>query len=308
MNAGASSSIPSSTFSHFGFKAHGPALKNKALETNDDGLKSVLADYDIFIAAAESIKFDISNPEAIRSAVIKLTQALNVYRSRAIPILEARDNSGQENLRSSILEEFFQLLLFPLTAEIRKIHESAVTLGKANSYVGLTFTPRSFQSLFDNPAPAVHTKDQDFVLGCAVQLSSSIKGPNTKERLKSSSSAEVVVPVVAIECKTYIERNMLDSCAGTAKRLKAAMPYCLYLVAAEYMKMDDAYPELTDIDEVFILTKQSNAARLRQKSSTPHPICEDLMLDIFHHVSTHLNKIWWSPEDALVRGRIINRP
>ncbi len=308
MNSGSSIRIPDSTFSHFGFRAHGPALKNKATETNDIGLSSVLADYDSFIATAENIKFDINIPGDVKSAVITLTEALNVYRSKAIPILEGRENSGQENLRSSILEEFFQLLLFPLTSEVRKKHESAVTLGKANSYVGLTFTPRSFQSLFNNPVPAVHTKDQDFVLGCTVQLSSSIKGGDEKEILKSSSSSEVVVPVVAIECKTYIERNMLDSCAGTAKRLKAAMPYCLYLVAAEYMKMDDAYPELTDIDEVFILTKQSNAARLRQKSSAPHPICEDLILDIFYQVATHLNKIWWSPEDALERGRIINRP
>jgi len=103
---------------------------------------------------------------------------------------------------------------------------------------------------------------------------------------------------------------MLDSCAGTAKRLKSAMPYCLYIVAAEYMKMDDAYPELTDIDELFILAKASNADRLRFKSEgkLPHLICDLLMQDIFEMVSNHLNKIWWSPEDALSRGRVIGRP
>jgi hypothetical protein len=307
------SSAPSSsttlTFSHFGFRAHGPALENKIAETNDADLKRVFDSYKIFITTAEAISFDIHNPESSKSAVIDLTKALNSYREIAIPILEARDNSGQENLRSSILEEFFQLLLFPLTSEVREKHSGAVTLGKANSYVGLTFTPRSFGSLFENPAPSVHTKDQDFVLGCIVEIASSIKvKKNEKVGSKAASRAEVVVPVVAIECKTYIERNMLDSCAGTAKRLKAAMPYCLYLVAAEYMKMDDAYPELTDIDEVYILTKKSNSERLRQRALVLHPICEDLILEIFQQVATHLNKIWWSPEDALERGRVINRP
>ena len=48
---------------------------------------------------------------------------------------------------------------------------------------------------------------------------------------------------------------MLDSCAATASRLKTAMPYCIYIVASEYMKMSDAAPELTDIDEVYILCR-----------------------------------------------------
>jgi hypothetical protein len=296
------------SFSHFGFRAHGPALQNKANETNDEGLKEVLSHYKTFISDAELIEFDALDADSSKEAVIKLTKVLNLYRRHAIPILEARQNSGQENLRSSILEEFFQLLLFPLTANVRREFGDAVALGKANSYVGLTFTPRSFQSLFKNPSPAVHTKDQDFVLGCNIQLSSSIKDGALGKDKKSTTITNVVVPVVAIECKTYIERNMLDSCAGTAKRLKAAMPYCLYLVAAEYMKMDDAYPELTDIDEVYILTKQSNATRLKQKLLPPHEISEDLVLDIFRQVSVHLRKIWWSPEDALDRGRVINRP
>ena len=88
------------------------------------------------------------------------------------------------------------------------------------------------------------------------------------------------------------------------------MPYCLYIVAAEYMKMEEAYPELTDINELFILTKASNADRLRFKDQgeTPHPIDAKLIQDIFDMVSSHLDKIWWSPEDALARGKVIGRP
>lgn len=103
---------------------------------------------------------------------------------------------------------------------------------------------------------------------------------------------------------------MLDSCAGTAKRLKSAMPYCLYLVVSEYMKMEDAYPELTEIDELFILTRKSNSDRLsnNQKGLPPYAIGNDLIRDIFVMIDTHLAKVWWSPEDALSRGRVIARP
>lgn len=298
---------PSSSFGFFGTCAHGPVLINKCDETGSEELIETLAAYRQFIQSAQAIRFDLGNRSSRKAAVEELTEYLNAYRNISLPILEARDNSGQENLRSTILEEFFQLLLFPLTESVRLSHPIALTLGKANSYVSLTFTPGSFTALFNDPYPNIHTKDQDFVLGCAMTLSSSIKG---SESGTPSNIAEVVVPVVAIECKTYIERNMLDSCAGTAKRLKAAMPYCLYIVASEYMKMDDAYPELTDIDELFILAKASNAERLRFRSEgrSPHLISADLISDIFEMVSSHLNKIWWSPEDALARGRVIGRP
>jgi len=301
--------MPSSpdAFGFFGTLAHGPVLENKCQASASSDLLTLLSAYQKFISEALAIRFTLSDPSSRRTAIENLTGYLNCYRSVALPILEARENSGQENLRSSILEEFFQLLLFPLTEKIRSGHPVALTLGKANSYVSLTFTPRNFSALFENPVPNVHTKDQDFVLGCAMNLSSSIKGqgPSTAQR-----STEVVIPAVAIECKTYIERNMLDSCAGTAKRLKSAMPYCLYIVASEYMKMDDAYPELTDIDELFILTKTTNADRLRFRAEgrPPHLICDSLIRDVFEMVSDHLNKIWWSPEDALSRGRVIGRP
>lgn len=49
------------------------------------------------------------------------------------------------------------------------------------------------------------------------------------------------------------------------------MPYCVYMVAFEYMKMDEASPELTDIDEVYILCKAKNSERLsRSQQGLPH--------------------------------------
>lgn len=121
---------------------------------------------------------------------------------------------------------------------------------------------------------------------------------------------ETVIPAIAIECKTYLERNMLDSCAATAARLKRAMPYCTYIVATEYLKMDEAYPELTDINEVYVLCRAKNANRLRRKSNgePPFDIDAKLIIDLYHRVMNHLNAIWWNPEDALANGKIINRP
>lgn len=175
-------------------------------------------------------------------------------------------------------------------------------IGENNSYVSLSFTPSSFSDLFNKPNAYIHTKDQDFVLGANVEIKVTADG--------EVGTTTTVIPAVAIECKTYLERNMLDACAATASRLKTAMPYCIYIVAAEYMKMSDASPELTDIDEVYILCKAKNADRERRKrdNQPPFNIDADLIIDLYNRVSRHLNSIWWKPDDAVENGKIINRP
>lgn len=298
---------PASKFGAFGRLAHRPVLEAKVEATSDMHLSLSLDHHTKYLKKAEEITFDINDDAQKRNAITKLTKILNEYRNQVVPIFESRKNSGQENLGSTILEEFFQILLFPLLKVYSGIDPLDVTLGKANSYVGLSFTPKDFEGMFDNPSPNIHTKDQDFVLGCNIEIS--VK-TNSQDGTSISKSHSVVVPIVAIECKTYIERNMLDSCSGTASRLKAGMPYCLYLVAAEYMKMDVAFPELSDIDELYILTRKSNSDRLlsAKKSIAPYEIQTDLIIDIFELVERHLDRVWWDPETALLRGKVIGRP
>ena len=227
--------------------------------------------------------------------------ALNTYRAAAVPVFDSLDNNGQVALGYTIMEEFFYLL-FQKKVESMNVEHENLFIGKGNSYVSLSFTPASFGELFSNPKAYIHTKDQDFVLGANVEIM--IKADGEQE------TTTTVIPAVAIECKTYLERNMLDSCAATASRLKTAMPYCIYIVASEYMKMSDAAPELTDIDEVYILCRAKNADRERRKRENlpPFDIDADLIIDLYNRVSRHLNAIWWKPEDAVENGKIINRP
>lgn len=44
----------------------------------------------------------------------------------------------------------------------------------------------------------------------------------------------------------------------------------IYIVAAEYLKMTDASPELTDIDEVYVLCRAKNSEReMRKRNGQP---------------------------------------
>ncbi|MBS3176456.1 Bpu10I family restriction endonuclease [Candidatus Woesearchaeota archaeon] len=281
-----------------GFR-HGFTLNNKLQSTGDSDLKAVWSHYVGYRKKKSQIK--ILEDEAVRLFV----KATNEYRKSSIKILESRKNSGQENLRSTILEEFFQHLFSDLIKQKLPTLPNSLYSGCAtNSYVSLTFTPKSFTDIFAEPNPYIHTKDQDFVLGCIIEITVNAKGSESHNR------NEVVIPIIAIECKTYLERNMLDSCAATARRLKGAMPYCLYIVASEYLKMEVAQPELTSIDEVFILCKASNGERLKRVTDNepPHEIDPELVVKLFNMIKRHLNSVWWSPEDALKSGVVINRP
>ncbi len=228
--------------------------------------------------------------------------ALNDYRKVAIPVFDKLSNAGQKALGYTIMEEFFYLLFQKYMAYKGICHKS-LFLGKGNSYVSLSFTPKSFEDVFHSLSPYIHTKDQDFVLGVQMKI-----GVSSEDSI--SKPADTVLPIVAIECKTYLERNMLDSCANTAFRLKRAMPYCIYLVAAEYMKLEEASPELTDIDEVYILCKAKNSEReARKKAGLPlFDVDYTLIIDLLHRVEGHLNAVWWNPDDAVMCGKIIRRP
>lgn len=234
-------------------------------------------------------------------SIKKMVNSLNEYRSVCLPVFDRLDNSGQKALGYTIMEEFFYLF-FQKYLYINGINGDNLFLGKGNSYVSLSFTPKSFQGIIEDVCPYIHSKDQDFVLGISVDI-------NVKSGNKESTQS-TILPVVAIECKTYLEKNMLDSCANTATRLKNAMPYCIYIIASEYMKMDEASPELTDIDEVYILCRAKNAERIRRSKQNLPPLNIDanLVLDLFYRVKRHLNSIWWSPEDAVENGKVICRP
>lgn len=277
---------------------HGKNLRDYALKQH--GTKRATFNTIMYAYEAFRKRIDVVG-ELTENGIRECVTALNEYRAQAIPVFDTLDNNGQVALGYTIMEEFFYLLFKKKVTLIKSKHEN-LFVGKGNSYVSLSFTPGSFMDLFDKPNAYIHTKDQDFVLGANVEIRVVADG--------AEETTTTVIPAVAIECKTYLERNMLDSCAATATRLKSAMPYCIYIVASEYLKMSDATPELTDIDEVYVLCKAKNTDRERRKASrqAPFDIDADLIIDLYQRVCRHLNAMWWKPEDAVESGKIINRP
>jgi hypothetical protein len=267
---------------------HGSKLRRKATEDGADDLTPALAAYEIW--RAKSLAIHGREKDDVR----ELTTLLNAYKDTAEPMFDKRANSAQEVLQPSIIEEFFEYLFSPIattigTAGVRK---------PASGFLDLVFHPRSITTLIKRPEHTIRTKDHDFIIGShlTMKLSQGTDEPTIES---------IIVPAVALECKRYLERNMLDECSGTAAKVKAATPYCLYVVVAEYLKMDDSRPELSKIDEIYILRRQRNSER-NASDFKANPIAPDLVWDLYLMIINHLGRIWWDPENGVKAGKMFN--
>lgn len=280
-------------------RPHGDLLKKKA--SKGGVLLPALADY---------LKFEniANNINVIGAAgVHALVEAFNDYRLQTVYLFEDGENVPQSNLRSTMMEEFLGWLFKDIFALLNKPTPENFQIGKSkNGYLKLTFAPHSFGKMFDDPNPCISVKNQDFTLGAKYQLEVFSTSSSSKK-----FGAQIILPVVAIECKTYLAKNHLDMCASTAADIKRAAPYCMYIIVCEFIKLvKTAAPELTDISEIYVLCKAENGDRKKRRALGlgPHLVDGSAVLDLFERVMGHLRSVWWDPANALQVGKVISRP
>ncbi|CAE6768538.1 hypothetical protein R69619_03732 [Paraburkholderia nemoris] len=280
-------------------RPHGALLARKAV--TDTSLSEALIAYKAFVKTASA--FEVVD----KLSVARLVRAFNTYRRKTIYTFEAGVNVPQENLRSTMMEEFLGWLFKDIFVLLGYSIPDNFRIGKSKSgYLKLTFAPHSFSNIFLNPNPRISVKNQDFSLGAAFELGIT---PDTVGAAEISE--KVILPVVAVECKTYLAKNHLDMCSSTATDIKRAMPYCMYIVVCEFLKLDKTVsPELSDISEIYVFCKADNADRKRRKDAglLAHPIHLGPVQDLFDRVMGHLKSVWWDPDTALKRGKVISRP
>lgn len=266
---------------------HGNKLTRKAKSNSD--LLVALEYYNQW--KLKSLAVQNRNEQDVR----KLTDYLNEYKQQVEPIFDSRKNSAQEVLQPSILEEFISYLFCNLDDQFNmKFYRDM-----GSSFYDMIIHPCSLKSMSSKPEFTMRKKDQDFVIGFQGGISLKIDSCELIQEQK------ILIPAVAIECKRYLERNMLDECSGTADKIKSATPYCKFYVVAEYLKMDDASPKKTRIDEIYILRHQKNSDRLKEDFQ-PNHVDWRLVWDLYSNVFEHLSSIWWDKNSGLSIGKVFN--
>ncbi len=248
----------------------------------------------------------------------------------------AEQFDSRSNLHSSVLEEFMFYLFKDLVADFG---DNAL-LGKSHSFKDIFFTPPTYSQMLVRPYAKIEKKDHDFVIGAtytagfdastpleadpdsAAQIDVKLEekpsnyedvavttGPTKGQEAQGSETHLFDVPAVAIECKTYLDKTMLEGSSRAAEEIKARNPNGIYIVVMEWIKLTDSVNlRKYKVDQIYVLRKQKNTDREFRyaKSYVKKPIDVKTVEHLFQTVRTHLTIDWTSGNAAgLERGWLL---
>ena len=222
-----------------------------------------------------------------RANIQTLTRALNSYKSfiespeYTTATVNGRKQMGfspQSKLHSSVLEEFIYYVIRLLPSTKR------MSLGPTEAFAHLYFAPRDIRSFEKSSGMSVHTKNQDFAVFKTVRLSSSTSGCD-----RQPQEIEVQIPVLSVECKTYVDKTMLEASIATADRIKRGNPYCKYFVVTEAWAVGkEVDPRHSSIDQIYLFRKD----RGRRATSAPKLIDDKVVYRFATDAQSHLDAMW----------------
>ncbi len=143
--------------------------------------------------------------------------------------------------------------------------------------------------MLNTPTPLIERKDHDFAIGVHIEAGFRAKGQEVTEFNVWD------LPAVAIECKTYLDKTMLQDVSTAAEVIKHRNPNALYLVVAEWLKLtENVNLRRFKVDQIYILRKQKNTDRefRYRKGYVKNPIYADVVTQLFDNVRSFLISPW----------------
>jgi Bpu10I restriction endonuclease len=223
-----------------------------------------------------------SNDARIIAQRVKL---LNDYKEFLDQQHYAEKFDSRSNLHSSVLEEFMYYLFRDI---VRGISTTAL-IGKSHSFKDVFFRAPSYKEMVKKPHALVEIKDHDFAIGASVKATMKCEGSDLSEEHNWD------IPAVAIECKTYLDKTMLQDVSTAAEQLKQKNPNAMYIVVAEWLKLtENVNLKKYKIDQIYVLRKQKNTDREFRYDTDyqKNPIYADVVEHCFNTVREFLMADW----------------
>jgi hypothetical protein len=206
---------------------------------------------------------------------------------------------SRSNLHSSVLEEFMYYVFKDLVASL----STSALIGKSNTFKDLFFQADSFRDMLNTPRILIEKKAHDFAIG--IKLEASFRSTGATE----ADYENWDVPAVAIECKTYLDKTMLQDASTAAEQLKHRNPNALYIVVAEWLKLTESVNlRKFKIDQIYVLRRQKNTDREFRYDAAykKNPIYADVIEHLFKLVRDFLTRPWeGSIANGLTRGFLL---
>jgi hypothetical protein len=277
---------------------HGDNLtqkENHKTKYTDNTSKQYLREikqYDKWKTANETLKGPYLKKTKRDSKIIQArVRMLNEYKDFVDQQPYAEKFDSRSNLHSSILEEF----IFYLFADLVSQFSDKALIGKARAFKDIFFQAKNYAQ--------IEIKDHDFVIGINIKTDMNCEGSTYKQ-------TEIIqVPAVAIECKTYLDKTMLEGSSTAGLQWLSINPNAMYVVVAEWLKLTDKVNlKKYRIDQIFVLRKQKNTDRefRYDEDYVKNPIYSDVVEAVFNMVREHLTTTWdGSVQSKLETGLLI---
>ncbi|MBK7383579.1 MAG: Bpu10I family restriction endonuclease [Flavobacteriales bacterium] len=224
--------------------------------------------------------------------IAKRVQLFNEYKEFIDQQKFAEHFDSRSNLHSSVLEEF----IFYLFRDLVKSFSTNALLGKAQTFKDIFFHAASYSDMVKKPSTRIERKDHDFVIGINVHSKMHCAGEDAEE-------IDIFqVPAVAIECKTYLDKTMLEGASTSAEQLRHKSPNAMYILVAEWLKLtDNINIAKYRVNQIYVLRKQKNTDREFRylKGYKKNPVYPDVIEHLFTSVRNHLTADW---ETGTVNG------
>ncbi len=194
--------------------------------------------------------------------------------------------SAQTKFHSTVIEEFLFYLFRDWIQELNSEDDSPkILLGRSKAYSNLYFAPKNLSAFIATPTMRINVKNQDFTIYRKILIKT------------NGESKKFNVPIVAIECKTYLDKTMLEGAIATADKIKNGNPYCLFMVVTELYEVSyDVDPTYSRIDQIYVLRKGNGA----------NTIDYEVVKDLFNFVIHHLKRDWSDIKKRLeTEGKIL---
>jgi len=270
-------------------------------------LAEILPKYEAWLGANEELGGPFTERSSNDAATIKKrVQLFEEYKAFLDQKQYAEHFDSRSNLQSSVLEEFFEYLFRDLVTSF----VGNPLMGKSHAFKDIFFAPRCYSEMIIEPAAKIETKDHDFIIGVRMYARLSC----SREASEPAQDLEWDLPAVAIECKTYLDKAMLESSSMSAEQLKARNPNGLYIVVMEYIKLaEDVNLRKYKVDQMYVLRCQKNIDRKYRVNLDPvsrtdtcsgwhqNPINADAVIHLYETVRSHLSQDW---EGTGMSGRI----
>ncbi|MGX2983086.1 Bpu10I family restriction endonuclease [Helicobacter sp. 23-1045] len=191
--------------------------------------------------------------------------------------------TSQSKFESTILEE----VLFRL---FKHLKEQEIKIGGAKAYSNLYFSPANFDEFKIKDNIKINHKDQDFAIY-----------KNVIFALQNDEQIEMSVPVVAFECKTYLDKTMLESSVATAEKIKAGNPSCRFCIVTERYEVDKSVDiRSSRIDQIYVLKKDATKANHKTKE-----IDFNVVKTLYDDTIEYLQKDWTNIEKNIRENGIV---